>query len=784
MKKKAQAYLSSPIADIKPFYDVVVIGSGYGGSIAASRMARAGLTVCLLERGREIQPGEYPYSQKEAAREMQFNMPGKHIGSKTGLYEFHVNKDINVFVGCGLGGTSLVNANVCIEADERVFMDTSWPTEIREDMASVARGVQRAREMLRPECYPEGKNGYPILAKTESMKLAAKALKERFSYVPINVNFEGGINHVGVQQHKCDLCGDCVTGCNYAAKNTTLMNYLPDAKNHGAEIYTKVAVQYLQKAGDQWTVHYQLQDAGREKFSAPFLFVKAGMVILAAGSLGSTEILLKSREKGLSLSPMLGKRFTGNGDVLGFAFNNDQPVNGIGWGKHKPNGSVKAVGPCIGSIIDARDKEALADGFVIEEGVIPGALSGVLPGMFVSVARLLGRDTDKGLKDFITEKFRKIRSLIQGAYQGALNNTLTYLVMSHDDGNGSMRLEQDRIRVDWPSVGRQEVFKRVNIKLKEATKALGGTFVTNPSWNKAMNFDLVTVHPLGGCIMSDSAENGVVNHVGQVWASDKGKSLHKGLYVIDGAIIPRSVGVNPLLTISALAERSCELIAKERGLHISYDFPAVAPRPEVVKPIGIQFTETMRGYFAAGATGDYAEAARIGKLNNSPFEFTLTIISDNLEGLLESEQHPAKMAGTVNAPALSDSALTISRGRFNLFVPSKLQANTLNMNYSMRLHTIDSRQYFFEGYKEIIDNKGFDVWSDTSTLYITVYEGEDNSGQVVGKGVLNILPEDFAKQITTMKALHAANKLEAAKALKNFGTFFGKNVFEKFVLEW
>src|SRR5687767_15347425 len=107
--------LSSSIADIKDHYAVVVVGSGYGGSIAASRFARAGQKVCLLERGREIQPGEYPRTLPEAAREMQTNLPGAE-GSRTGLYDFHVHDDINVFVGCGLGGTSLVNANVALPA--------------------------------------------------------------------------------------------------------------------------------------------------------------------------------------------------------------------------------------------------------------------------------------------------------------------------------------------------------------------------------------------------------------------------------------------------------------------------------------------------------------------------------------------------------------------------------------------------------------------------------------------------------------------------------------------
>ena len=115
--------LSRPISEIRPHYDVVVVGSGYGGSIAASRLARAGRTVCLLERGREIQPGEYPATLAEGAREQQMNTPEGRIGSSLAMFEIHVNQEMNAVVGCGLGGTSLINANVSLEPEPRLWDD-------------------------------------------------------------------------------------------------------------------------------------------------------------------------------------------------------------------------------------------------------------------------------------------------------------------------------------------------------------------------------------------------------------------------------------------------------------------------------------------------------------------------------------------------------------------------------------------------------------------------------------------------------------------------------------
>src|SRR4030095_11297396 len=208
--------LSRPITELKPEYDVIVIGSGYGGSIAASRFSRAGLKVCLLEKGKEFQPGDYPDTLAEAEKEMQINAD-KREAQKNGLYDFHISE----------------NTTVSIKPKERVLEEKSWPEAIRNDMPSLEEGYERAREMLKPTPYPVDKNGYIELAKSRAMKTSAEYMKQPFGYLDINVNFQEGVNHVGIEQHKCNNCGDCVTGCNHSAKNTLIMNYLPDAVNHG-----------------------------------------------------------------------------------------------------------------------------------------------------------------------------------------------------------------------------------------------------------------------------------------------------------------------------------------------------------------------------------------------------------------------------------------------------------------------------------------------------------------------------------------------------------------------
>ena len=369
--------ISSPIEAMKEHYDAVVIGSGYGGGIAASRMSRAGKKVCLLERGREIVPGEYPDTLVEATEEVQFHTPDKQIGKKTGLFDFHVQEDINVLVGCGLGGTSLINANVSLRAVPGVWNDPRWPSELRGgDPVLMDVCYQRAEAMLRPNPYPDS---YPKLPKLEANRKSAKSLgmEDDFYPPPINVHFEDATNVAGIEQKACINCGDCVSGCNHLAKNTTLMNYLPDAWNHGAEIFCECSVKFIERRDDKWVVHFEVVGDGRSKFDAPNLFITADIVVVSAGTLGSTEILLRTKKRGLPLSDHVGHHFSGNGDVLGFAYNNDQPINGVGFGTHT-NGSVNPVGPCITSIIDHRNTPKWQDGFVIEEGSIPGAIGPLL----------------------------------------------------------------------------------------------------------------------------------------------------------------------------------------------------------------------------------------------------------------------------------------------------------------------------------------------------------------------------------------------------------------------
>jgi cholesterol oxidase len=765
--------LSSLIEDLKTHYSVVVIGSGYGGGIAASRLARAGQQVCVLERGMEFQPGEYPNTLPEVLAQTQVDTPNAFLGSRTGLYDMRISDDINVFCGCGLGGTSLVNANVSLPAEPRVFDDPRWPDEFRADVGTrLQTGYQLAEQMLTPSPYPDN---FPALPKLQALEKSANSLNEKFYRPPINVTFKDGVNPAGVSQNACTLCGDCITGCNYAAKNTVLMNYLPDARNHGAEIYTQVGVRFLEQKDGLWVIHYQVLDSGREQFDTPTQFITANLVVLAAGMLGSTEILLRSKANGLGLSDQVGQHFTGNGDVLAFGYDTDDVIDGIGYGALSPQGR-DPVGPCITGIIDDRLQPQLDDGMVIEEGSIPGALGAMIPAALAAVAPWAGTNLSPGADAFAEEQTREMDSLVCGPYHGAIQNTQTYLVMTHDDGDGYMTLESDRLRLHWPGAGVQPVFARVNDRLDQATKALGGVFLKNPLWSDLTNHNLITVHPLGGCTMSADAASGVVNHKGQVFSSNAGTAAYDSLYVCDGSVMPRSLGVNPLLTISAVAERCCALIAQDRGWTIDYDL-SKAIQPPLSSPVvtGLRFTEAMKGFFSTKVTDDFAKGSAQGKQDNSSFEFILTVIADDLNLLLANPDHPARMVGEVTAPALSSKPLTVSQGEFRLLVTDPSQVDTRLMKYAMNLTSEEGKTFAFEGTKIIKSDGILNIWRDTSTLYITI---SDPPGTVMGKGILVIEPEDFMRQMTTMEITNAKDDLERLTSIIRFGQFFGGVLFD------
>ncbi|NML34080.1 alpha/beta fold hydrolase [Paraburkholderia antibiotica] len=769
--------LSSAPTALQAHYEVVVIGSGYGGAIAASRMARAGRRVCVLERGREFMAGEYPRTAVQGAEQIQYNTAAAQIGSRLALLEVHVNEDVNAVVGCGLGGTSLINANVALRADPRLWDDPRWPAALRADQSGRDKGYALAWEMLSPSPVPAA---FPTLPKLQALEKSAQALgmADRFSRPPITVTFKAGANAAGVEQQACVGCGDCNSGCNYDAKNSTHMNYLPDAVAHGAQIFTGTAVHSVQRDPDtqQWKVDFQLVELGRESYGAPDLFVLADIVIVAAGTLGSTALLLRSREAGLGTSEMLGRHFTGNGDVLAFAYNTRDTINGVGWGGHHA-GEIEPVGPTITGLIDNRaSADNVKDGYVIEEGSLAGAVGEALVGMLGAVAPLEGVDPTGAppLHERLAYDARTLDSLLRGPYHGALHHTQSYLVMAHDDEDGHIKIdERGRARIAWKNAGQQPLYQTIEDVLIKATAPLGGKYLRNPISTPLLGRRTVTVHPLGGCGMGEDAEHGVVDHLGRVFSGTTGAAVHDGLYVMDGAVMPMSLGVNPLLTISALAERNCALLAQSHGWSIDYAAKGAATAPPAQK-IGLRFTETMVGTYTGHGAGTGAGAA------SSPIEFTLTVESDDLADMLSNPNHLARTAGTLTCPALSAQPLTITDGTFNLFIVDASDVDERNMTYHMTLDAAEGNTFYLTGKKIITHTSPINLWEQTNTLYAEIRASAEDTAPVLGTATLIITPENFLKQQRTLEVTHAPDLKTRLEWTLKFGRFFAGVLFTEY----
>lgn len=552
------AGLSRSLDHAKDRYDVIVVGSGYGGGVAASRLARAGKSVAVLERGREVVTGSFPARFPDLKNELQVTGKRMQMGSSSGLYDVRLGDDMHVLVGCGLGGGSLVNAGVALRPDARVFADEVWPGQIAQD-GLLDEGFRRAERWLKPQSDPKANT----LTKFQALKASSKALDNEPIVPRVTVNFEGNVNAAGIAQPACTRCGDCCGGCNVGAKTSVALTYLPDAARHRAEMFTHAGVRYVTKAADgTWQVCVRRLDVdGPQEFT-----LSAPVVILAAGTLGSTEILMRSREKGLQVSDRLGHRFSANGDIIAFGYGAKIPVKAVGIGHPAKLDGIE-IGAAVSGQIEIDDENDLAQELRVQEGVLPSSIAPALPVLFIPNGRLLGA----------------LQSLIKGVYEGPFASLQTFFAVSHDTAAGRFVLEDDRLSLHWPEAKDEPVYARLDKVLSAVVEQAGGSYVKNPLSGTVMGHQPATAHPLGGAGMGRERSDGVVNHKGQVFDACAGAgstAVHEGLYVIDGAVMPRSLGVNPLFTITAVAERALIHMAQDYGLRFdvaAFEGTSVAP---------------------------------------------------------------------------------------------------------------------------------------------------------------------------------------------------------------
>jgi cholesterol oxidase len=516
-------------------YDAIVVGSGFGGGIAACRLAERGWHVCVLERGRRFGPGDYPDRLAQFPHALWH---AKH--NPGGMFDIRIMRDVAVVTGAGVGGGSLVYANVQLPAPSEIFDDPVWPQAIDGD--ELQRYYARTEEALDPRTTPP----QPPLPKVAAFDRMAQNAGRTPLPLPIAVHFGADRHHPfsGVFQQGCDNLGRCDVGCPRMSKNTVDITYVARAETFGAEVFPLHEVQRIDppgRDGEDWRVGFRdLQYKTSGEVTAPVL-------VLAAGTLGTTRLLLRNRKRLPRLSPALGSRYSGNGDALALAL--DPKAAGV-------TGARAGFGPVMTRRIDlvAEREHMVADGGLPEsfEDVLE-ALRGVrlLTGLGRLRVAAKNAATKIGFSDHALApgdmRYRR---------RPPIGDSLIFLCIGRDAGDGEMRLTHfGRFDIRWDMAASKRLFDAMRETVRELGAAAEAT--TFFALDAGPLGKYVTVHPLGGCPMSDDPASGVVDDAGSVHGYD-------GLYVLDGSIVPTAIGVNPSKTIAALAERGVERLIAER----------------------------------------------------------------------------------------------------------------------------------------------------------------------------------------------------------------------------
>jgi cholesterol oxidase len=529
-------FANNAVSERTSIYDAVVIGSGYGGGVAASRLARMGLRVAVLEQGRRWRPGDFPTTTKARRKTTRLTGRAPKIGDPAGLYYLSVGKGLTVFGASGLGGGSLINAGVVLRPDLDRLRRSGWPDAVVGD-GLLLKGLARAEAMLGVAPVP----GPERFAKYAGMRRAAKAAGRSVQLPSMTISHSPGPNVAGVMQYACRHCGDCWSGCNVGAKNTVGITYIADAVDHGATVLCESRAQSISKTGIGWEIAVQdLSNASANRC------IQASIVVLAAGTLGTTELLLRAQQRGLALSAKLGEKFSANGDDMAFADKHPEPVNAIatGFPSLAPRGTAP-VGPHSMALIDLGDELGPV---WVHDGTMLTVMAALAP-------------LDALLQLKVGEALRLFK---EGIYGDQMSRSQILYIVAHDDASGRLRLRNDHVMVDWPGYSDAPERVRAEQKVKAMIESMGGVFIRNPFAMTAFGGNRIIAHPLGGCAMGETAEDGVVAPDGRVFDPTRGPNgVHDGLYVCDGAAVPSAIGVSPLLTITALAERAMILAAEQ-----------------------------------------------------------------------------------------------------------------------------------------------------------------------------------------------------------------------------
>ncbi len=530
-------------------FDYVIIGSGFGGSVSAMRLAEKGYSVLVLERGRRYRDEDFPRTNWNVWKYLW--MPQARC---FGIMELRLLSGLFVFLGAGVGGGSLVYAAVLMEPQKDFFSASSW-RHLADWEAVLRPHYQTARTMLgvtpNPRLWPAD----------EALRAVAARMGQGHTFRPTEVGvffceqegeqpdpYFGG---QGPRRKGCIHCGGCMVGCRYDSKNTLTKNYLYFAEKWGARVQPEVEVDAIRPlSGDQpdgarYEVAYRSSTAW---LAAPSGAVRARNVVVSAGVLGTLKLLLRCRDdlKTLpNLSPRLGETVRTNSEAFLGAFSRRRTLD-------------HSKGIAISSIFGADDKTQIEP---LRFSAGSSMIFWLLAAPLIQSGGGFARRLLATLAGIVCHPIDYLRSKYP---PGMTQRATALMVMQTEDNRMRLRLgrslltryrrglvaEHDRehaIPVDI------ELGHRVVLDFARELDATPAGTVTEGLLNVP-----TTAHMLGGCLFGRDASEGVIDLDCQV-------HHYPGLYVVDGSIVPANPGVNPSLTITALAEYAMSRVPPKPG---------------------------------------------------------------------------------------------------------------------------------------------------------------------------------------------------------------------------
>ncbi|NDK32778.1 GMC oxidoreductase [Nesterenkonia haasae] len=735
--------------------DVIVIGSGFGGAVAAARLAQAGFSVIVLERGRRWALGEFP--RRPVLED------GWLWDVDRGLYDIRWLGTMAAVQGAGWGGGSLVYANVFSRPFEGA-MDQRWPAHLRRE--ELDRYYDLAAHMmgLSPAGDDPATGSSP--ARTTAIENMVRNMAIPDSTVRPNLAVTFGDpetwreNMHGVPRRGCAYVGECIIGCNHGAKNTLDATYLAVAEAHGAFSLTDAEATRIEPDSDEDDPTYTVTVTTPSDPRAPVRRFTASQVVLAAGAVATNELLLRSRDRHATLpglSPQLGRGFSGNGDFVTLT-------------QLRGEGANMSTGPTIttSTVLSVPEGRSTV-WYQVQDGAIPPPL--------------------QALYDTLAPA-RNARQRWQRLRKTHPNRTFALLAMGQDSARGTLRLDaKGQAVLTWANRWQRHLYRSQRRVGPLVAKLLGARQYNPITWSLLRR--TTTVHPLGGVRPGPEAASGVVDSAGEVYG-------YPGLWVMDGSVLPAATGVNPSATILASTERSVEAMIRRSG-HSNWRAPewedvrpmeapedaafqAAAEQQRATEGNGVTFCERM---------GTYSTSYRSADRGDRPRQLSMTLAAEvsSLTAFFANPVHPVTIQGTIDVEGVARRASIA--GILSLFPEGSAEA----MRYDLKFDDDRGVPWHLTGVKRVESRRPDALLRGLTTLQTRISpvnkgssEAPDPSAPSLGTNrpdysehdeeaeqlVLRISTMDLARLGASLRGL-GFTQLRRIRAVGRFADFFARS---------